>query len=153
MPYALDQRASGCRKVLQELVPIPNRSFRHTGRHAEQIPYHFYVGKRKRRDAHSVHFMHRDLCFAYPVGFEPTMGKNPRQVNSLMPSTAWLQIQFICRARRTRTAIRYLFRDVLRVEQTYIITSWVLARVTYNPSPSTPPVDVLPLHHCPILCT
>lgn len=94
MPHAPDQRASGCRKVLQELVPIPNRSFRHTGRHAEQIPYHFYVGKRKRRDALSVRFMHRDLCFAYPVGFEPTMGKNPRQVNSLMPSTAWLQIQF-----------------------------------------------------------
>jgi len=47
MPHAPDQRASGCRKVLQELVPIPNRSFRHTVKHAEQIPYHFYVGKRK----------------------------------------------------------------------------------------------------------
>ena len=31
--------------------------------------------------------------FARPVGFEPTMEKNLRQVNSLLPSTAWLKTQ------------------------------------------------------------
>ena len=31
--------------------------------------------------------------FARPEGFEPSVGKFPRQVNSLLPSTTWLKTQ------------------------------------------------------------